>query len=470
MKKLFRYFRRYFCLSFLLCPNLFAQVSEYAEQEVYLHAPLLKNMGTEFVQESAIIPHEFNVVIMEGNSTDAKLKGEIRFFENGKWSEAIPLYIKFFGTGSLGSGSSGGTMFMASYSADTYRQNQAFETRFSVAEGQSISVKEAGILNNRNDEERNSNFDPALAPQFVPSGRVKTPRLIRRSEWAARPYNCGSPDIQPYYRYLTLHHTAWPVQQNLLASYKNMKDIQDFHIDGNKWCDIGYQFLMDQRGNLFQGRPFMDESKSLASGPALVIGAHVSNGNTGNIGMSLMGCFHPPENSATLNCLDKQNAALLDSVVTMFAFLADTYQISPANIRGHRDFNSTSCPGDVNYALLDEIRWRVKTKLKALGSPVANESAELPLETTLAQNYPNPFNPSTNIRFYLAQTSDINLSAYDILGRKVATLAQGLRNGNQWHNTLFDAKDLPTGSYLFVLTTTNNGQTLTQTQTGILVR
>lgn len=455
--------RKIFAFLMAFMPFLsIAQVHEWTENEVALQAPLLKNMGTEWTQESAPVATLFNGVMLEGTTTDTQLRGEIRFFENSKWTNYTPLSITFMGES---------LSFLATYRSEAVRQNQAFSVRFFVNEAQHIKINEAGTWYNFDDEERTSPAFPTNAPlQFVPSGVIKTPNLIRRSDWGARPYNCSGVDIQPYYRYLTLHHTAWPVQQNLLASFKNMKDIQNFHIDGRAWCDIGYQFLMDQKGNAFQGRPFADESKSFASGPALVIGAHVGSGNSGNIGMSLMGCFHPPENSASLNCLDKQNEALLDSVVTMFAYLADTYKIPADNIRGHRDFNSTSCPGDVNYALLHEIRWRVKTKLKAAGSPVANESSELPKEITLSPNYPNPFNPATNIRFFLPQNSEVELNVFDITGRKMATLAHDTRVGGQWHNVVFDATHLPSGAYLIRLNVSANGQTQHFLQTANFIK
>ena len=79
-----------------------------------------------------------------------------------------------------------------------------------------------------------------------------------------------------------------------------------------------------------------------------------------------------------------------------------------------------------------------------------NDVAGVPTEFLLDQNYPNPFNPSTTIRFSLPTTSDVTLSVYDMLGRKVATLINGpMSAGEQRVN--FDASSLSSGIYLYEL-------------------
>lgn len=54
---------------------------------------------------------------------------------------------------------------------------------------------------------------------------------------------------------------------------------------------------------------------------------------------------------------------LWDSLVSLVAYIASQYNISPEMIRGHRDFNSTACPGDVLYARLPELRQAVADRL-----------------------------------------------------------------------------------------------------------
>ncbi|MEX2363245.1 MAG: T9SS type A sorting domain-containing protein [Balneolaceae bacterium] len=68
----------------------------------------------------------------------------------------------------------------------------------------------------------------------------------------------------------------------------------------------------------------------------------------------------------------------------------------------------------------------------------------------MSQNYPNPFNPTTNITFNLPSANRVELSVFDILGRKVVTLVDGrLQSGNHTYN--FDASKLSSGIYIYRL-------------------
>ncbi|MBO6792260.1 MAG: T9SS type A sorting domain-containing protein [Balneolaceae bacterium] len=78
----------------------------------------------------------------------------------------------------------------------------------------------------------------------------------------------------------------------------------------------------------------------------------------------------------------------------------------------------------------------------------SNESLEDPQSFQLHQNYPNPFNPSTNISFYLPQSAEVQLTVYDVTGRLVTTLENGLRNAGS-HVVPFDASALSSGMYFY---------------------
>jgi len=75
-----------------------------------------------------------------------------------------------------------------------------------------------------------------------------------------------------------------------------------------------------------------------------------------------------------------------------------------------------------------------------------------PTSYALNQNYPNPFNPSTSIRYELPTAGFVNLSVYNLLGEKVAVLVNGEQPAGS-HETRFDAATLPSGVYLYRLST-----------------
>ena len=82
-----------------------------------------------------------------------------------------------------------------------------------------------------------------------------------------------------------------------------------------------------------------------------------------------------------------------------------------------------------------------------------DESGLTPFEFALHQNYPNPFNPETNIQFDVAENSDVNVSIFNIMGQKVATLVNGNMDAGIYHikwNGLSDKGiALPSGMYFY---------------------
>ena len=83
----------------------------------------------------------------------------------------------------------------------------------------------------------------------------------------------------------------------------------------------------------------------------------------------------------------------------------------------------------------------------------------------LHQNYPNPFNPATIISYHLPVNSLVVLKVYDLLGREVAELVNGHQvSGN--HSATFNASDLSSGTYFYILRT---GE-LTQTKKMLLIK
>jgi hypothetical protein len=101
--------------------------------------------------------------------------------------------------------------------------------------------------------------------------------------------------------------------------------------------------------------------------------------------------------------------------------------------------------------------WTAAVNYSGLGIENKNTDIPLPRTTNLLQNFPNPFNPTTTISFDLEEKMPIGLSIYDVRGRPVRRLMDGVVDPGH-HRIIWDGKDergdhLPSGVYLYRLVT-----------------
>lgn len=177
---------------------------------------------------------------------------------------------------------------------------------------------------------------PAPAPETAGDPSTPRPLVHARAAWnATAPVDAYTPDPAPWR--VTLHHTDGRRTTTLADSLAEAKFIQDFHMRGRGWNDIAYHFIADAAGNLIEGRP------------EGVQGAHTLANNEGNIGIVLLGTYHPPTNDAA-------TTVQLDAVAELGRYLVRRYALDPFSLKGHRDYKKTSCPGDSAYPLLDGLR------------------------------------------------------------------------------------------------------------------
>jgi len=206
---------------------------------------------------------------------------------------------------------------------------------------------------------------PALAPRAAALDAFARPPVVSRVAWGC-PEGASSPSWPPEATeptHLVVHHTAtsndaadWPAQ---------VRSIWTFHAVTRGWGDIGYNFLIDPTGVIYEGRAGGDD----------VIGAHFSCRNANTLGVALLGSF----DAAT------PTPAALASLEALLVFTAERRGLDPLaatwhpgsaltldTILGHRDGNPspevctiTSCPGDSLYALLPDLRASVAEALEA---------------------------------------------------------------------------------------------------------
>ena len=120
--------------------------------------------------------------------------------------------------------------------------------------------------------------------------------------------------------------------------------------------------------------------------------------------------------------------------------------------------------GVTDYALTQDFSLGVTAS-------VGTGSNAVPLAYTLRQNYPNPFNPSTTISYQLSELSHVTLTVYDVLGREVETLANGVKQAGQY-TAVWNAARYASGVYFYRLqaSSVNSAASFTNIRKMVLVK
>jgi hypothetical protein len=206
-------------------------------------------------------------------------------------------------------------------------------------------------------------------PLRVPSA-TGTPPIMPRLSWGAdESIRRGRPTYAPAVRFAIVHHTAGRNDYSRAEAAAIVKGIQLFHVQGNGWNDIGYNFLVDRFGTIYEGRyGGIDRN---------VVGAHALGFNTGSVGIALLGTYGDT----------KPSAAAQDAIARLIAWRLDLAHVDPTSyvtfisggseryangtpvllraVSGHRDTGFTECPGTALYSRLGTIA----ASARALGGP-----------------------------------------------------------------------------------------------------
>jgi len=211
---------------------------------------------------------------------------------------------------------------------------------------------------------------PSETKPTAPPSTVTQPPVISRAAWGADESKVDDP---PSYidkvQAVFVHHTVGSNSYSCAQSASLVRGIMAYHIDANGWNDIGYNFLVDKCGQIFEGR---------AGGVDLpVLGAHTYGFNSYSTGIAVLGDFQgDPAKGIPAG---KPTRATLESVARVAAWKLGQYGGNPkgtvtltANgdtgvwkdgqqatlnqISGHRDAYATECPGANLYSKLSTIR------------------------------------------------------------------------------------------------------------------
>jgi hypothetical protein len=174
---------------------------------------------------------------------------------------------------------------------------------------------------------------------------------------------------------LIVHHTDTSNDYvDQAGAEAQIRSIYYYHSVTQDWGDIGYNFLIDKFGTIYEGRYSRDYAGATPSGDDAagngVTGAHTSGWNSGTVGVALLG---------TLTTSDATPAAR-DALERLLAWEASRHGIDPLasdtfvnpvsgatvttpNIAGHRDYAATACPGDTFYPTLPALRTAVAARV-----------------------------------------------------------------------------------------------------------
>jgi hypothetical protein len=218
------------------------------------------------------------------------------------------------------------------------------------------------------------------------------PPVITRAQWGADEAmrRCG-PDYAPALKMAFVHHTVNSNSYSQDEADDIIRGIYAYHVQGRKYCDIAYNFLIDRFGRIYEGRfGGIDQP---------VIGGHAMGFNTASTGVAAIGTFtseRPPRKVVT--AFKRLLAWRLDvahlrptgtTIMTSGGGSSQKFergeQVQLSVISGHRDTGLTECPGGKLYEKLPAIRAGAELRgLPKIWDPLATPNPA-PVGTTQVQ-------------------------------------------------------------------------------------
>lgn len=203
------------------------------------------------------------------------------------------------------------------------------------------------------------NEQQGLLPESV-TGYPK-PFVVSRAAWCTHA-DCNYTEGLEYYpvNHLIVHHT---VSNNSSTDWPAVvRAIWNFHTYSRGWGDIGYNYLIDPNGVIYEGHAGGDD----------VVGTHASGANAGSMAASLLGNFAAAPNGI------RPPQPMLNSLVELLSWKADQRGINIfdasdtlpnidwglPNLMGHRDvYGTTECPGDQAHLLIPWLRDQIAGRI-----------------------------------------------------------------------------------------------------------
>jgi flagellar hook assembly protein FlgD len=222
----------------------------------------------------------------------------------------------------------------------------------------------------------------------APAARTVQPAIVGRSGWGANESIVRAPPAFASRVVLSIvHHTAGSNGYGAAQAAAIVRGIQRYHVLSNGWNDIGYNFLVDRFGRIYEGR-----GGGIARS---VIGAHAEGFNTGSVGVAVIGSYGSSRISTSARiALRRLLAWRLDvahvdptSHVHFVSYGNERYpagtKVRLRAVSGHRNTGLTSCPGSALYGQLGALaRGARGTGLPKLFDPRVSGSVGGPVRFT----------------------------------------------------------------------------------------
>ncbi len=182
-------------------------------------------------------------------------------------------------------------------------------------------------------------------PAAVPTAQATG--VLPRSAWTSTgPIVRLADPMGPITR-ITVHHDGMPpvTLRTQAEVARRIEQIRRAHVEGRGWADIGYHYVIDPQGRVWEGRPVRLQ------------GAHVQDNNPGNLGILVMGNFD--EQTPTASARDALDGFLAEQV--------RRYRVPLSRVYTHQEFKRTACPGRSLQRYMLETRSRTGRLSRMLG-------------------------------------------------------------------------------------------------------
>jgi flagellar hook assembly protein FlgD len=300
---------------------------------------------------------------------------------------------------------------------------------------------------------------------------VNRPNIVTRQQWGAdESWRDRTPRISSKIIAGFIHHTATTNSYNPEDGPAQMRSLYAYFTKSLKYADMGYNFLVDRYGVVYEGRAgCAPGASSDCDGPSkAVIGAHTAGMNDNTFAISAIGNFQ-------IGAIDQPTANLMTKAIAgLMAWKIAPYNLDPtamANIpstdtsglsqyrngtvatvpviSGHRDVGRTVCPGKYLYALVPQIRNQIAGLLVGRIQNVSVIPIEQPADDS------NPISLTAKVPV----SGTWNVTVVDADSGAVVYAQSGTQEGkpnfaHEWDHTDSSGHLVPAGNYAISISVT----------------